>query len=156
LFLSDRQIKDFDFFNQGYKIVSNTLVLHIAKEFEKGILFENTKDFLGEYIGGYEYPRSSRRRAFWSEEKITLDRETLGIVFGRQKMAADGILVFPGFIHPGFDGRILVNAVSFGPKTFIEKNSEIAYVAFARSNPVEHPFNVGNWYRDSLGICGIE
>lgn len=149
MFLNDRQIRESDFFNQEYKLVANTLVLHIDREFKKGKLFDDTDEFLGEYIGGFEYPKS---KAFWSREEINLDNKTIGIVFGRQKMAANGILVFPGFIHPGFNGRILINAVCLGSKILIEKNLEIAYIAFAESNPIENAFNLNNWYIDSLGI----
>lgn len=153
MFLSDNEIKKFDFYKQGYETTANTLILHIAKEFKSGVLFEKLKDFSGDFIGGFEYPRN---RSFWSKEKVTLDNETIGIVFGRQQLAAGGVLVFPGFIHPGFDGRLLINAICLGPKFFIEKEAPIAYVAFAKSNPVEKPFDVSSWYRNSLNIRGID
>jgi deoxycytidine triphosphate deaminase len=153
VFLNDKQLKEFDFYRRGYETVSNTLVLHIAKEFKKGVLFEKSKDFDGEFIGGLEYPR---HKIFWSEEQVTLNAETIGLVFGRQKMATDGILVFPGFIHPGFDGRLLISVINLGNKAFLEKRAGIAYVAFAKSNPVEKTFDVSDWYKNSLDIRGID
>ncbi len=74
MFLSDNEIKKFDFYKQGYETTANTLILHIAKEFKSGMLFENLKDFSGDFIGGFEYPRN---RSFWSKEKVTLDNETI-------------------------------------------------------------------------------
>lgn len=153
MFLSDTEIKKLDFYEQGYETRANTLVLHVAKEFKLGKLFDKTEDFSGDYIGGFEYPRN---RTFWSKEQVTLDNETIGLVFGKQRMAASGVLVFPGFIHPGFDSKLLINVICLGPKVFIEENASIAYVAFAKSNRVEETLDVGDWYKNSLNIRGID
>jgi len=155
MFLSDKQIKEyFDVYEKGYQTTSNTLNLHIAKEFKEGLLFEKTGEFTAGYIGGSQegYPR---QKSFWSEETVSLNEETIGILFGRQHYASKGLLVFPGFIHPGFDGRLLINAINLGPKILLNRGDAIAYVAFAKTNPVENKFDVADWYRSSLNIHGI-
>jgi len=153
MFLNDKQIKEaFDLYGHGYETISNTLKLHIAKEFKEGILFEKTKDFSAMFIGGSEYLPS---RSFWSEEELTLDDRTIGILFGRQQFASKGLLVFPGFVHPGFEGRLIINAINLGSKILLNKGDPIAYVAFAETSPVEETFDVPNWYKNSLNIRGL-
>jgi len=145
MFLGDEEIKKLGFFKQNYELVANTLILHVAKRFEPGTPFEDAEEFPGGFIGGFEYPSHI---SFWTKESIKIEKNMIGIIFGKQSFASRGILVFPGFVHPGFDGNLILSLICLGSKTRIEKTSGIAYIAFAKTeSDVRNLFDNDNWIK---------
>lgn len=155
MFLTDSQIKNLKFFKPEYELKSNTLLLHVSKSYVEGENnYDQAKNFNGGYLGGLEYPG---QRSFWVKETIDLSKydgeknsDIIGIVFGTQNLAARGVLVFPGFIHPGWKGNLIINAITLtAGKKFIEKNAVIAYVAFAEtSGKIETLYNTEEWLNE--------
>jgi len=138
MFLSSGQIKELGFNVKEDGMESCTLRLHISTIFENG----EEKEIKGDSVtmGGYEYPR---HMTFYTEEKIKLDAGTVGIVFGRQTYAIKNILIFPGFVHPGYDKRLLLQVVCLGGEATISKRDPIAYIAFAKTDPkTNEPINL--------------
>ncbi len=75
------------------------------------------------------------------------DFDIIGIVFGSQSLASRGILVFPGFIHPGWKGHLIINAITLSPsQKMIGNNAVLAYAAFAKTEEkVENLYDVDKW-----------
>lgn len=154
MFLTDRQIREKRFFKSEYELKANTLRLHIAKKYEDGQKnFDTAEYYEGGYIGGFDYPAHI---TFWSEEVVDLGRDpnnesendTIGILFGSQDFASMGIMVFPGFIHPGWKGHLIMHAICLSGKKKIEKGAALAYVAFAATDgKLDKPYDMTTWLR---------
>jgi len=148
MFLTDKEIKKFGFHSNEEDIKSCTLNLHVSKIYD---INTGEKDLPGQGItmGGFDYPR---HMTFLTEEEIKLDNSTVGLVFGRQRYALKNVLVFPGIVHPGFSGRLLIQTVCLAGSARIEKGDPIAYIAFSKTeSEVENPLDVNKWKRD-LGL----
>ncbi len=154
MFLTDTQIKELRFFRPDYELKANTMKLHIAKKYEEGQTdFNVAKYYEGGFIGGFDYPAHI---TFWSKEEVDLkrvpnsdcDHDIIGVLFGSQDFASRGIMVFPGFIHPGWQGHLIMHAICLSGKKKIEKNATLAYVAFAKTDgKVESLYDSATWLR---------
>ena len=145
MFLSYGQIKELGFHVNEDDIESCTLRLHISEICDNG----EKKNIKGDSVtmGGYEYPR---HMTFITKEKVDLDNGTVGIIFGRQTYALNNVLIFPGFVHPGYNKRLLLQVVCLGGEVTISKRDPIAYIAFAKTDPkTNKPINLTQtWYKN--------
>ncbi|TFH39884.1 MAG: hypothetical protein E4G94_10455 [ANME-2 cluster archaeon] len=129
MFLTDNDIRKFGIHMSEDDIKPSSLNLHVSKTYDSN---DGPKDIKGRGfpMGGFEYPR---HMTFVTEEKITLDKSTIGLIFGRQTHALQNVLVFPGLVHPTFSGYLLLQVVCLSGKAIIEKGDPIAYITFAKT-----------------------
>ena len=129
MFLTDGDIRKFGIHASEDDIKPSSLNLHISKTYDPNNGPEDIKG-QGLPMGGFEYPR---HMTFLTEEKITLDKSTVGLVFGRQTYALKNVLVFPGLVHPTFSGNLLLQVICLSGKAMIKKGDPIAYITFAKT-----------------------